>query len=286
MTSQTSSEPRRLTLETLRGILQDEEARAPHLGSLRRFNHSTVADLGKCHPIAGRALLDLGASIHGYALEGALDLGVALYEGVDLDVSRHWGSSPVEIAGPDGRLGRLREMNAERLDFPDETFDCLMSISTFEHFHHPDVVLKEMFRVLRPGGAALITTEPIWTGSYGHHLHHFGAVSDLIPPWGHLFLSKEQMSAVLDRQPWPADAPINREEALHWIYDGDGINRHSVRRLRAYFEESPFDIEWIVPLVDPPPPERVAVADYLSQILPYTADELLTRGLSLLLRKR
>ena len=286
MTPPSGPEPRRLTLETLHGILQSEVDAHPHLGDLRNFNHFLVGELNKCFALPGQTLLDLGASIHGYALEAALNHGVTLYEGIDLDVTRHWGASSVEIAGPDGRTGRLRQMNAERLNYPDGTFDCLMSISTFEHFHQPDCVLEEMFRVLRPGGVALVTTEPIWTGSYGHHLHHFGAVSDLVPPWGHLFLSKEQMQAVLDRQPWPADAPVDRAGALHWIYDGDGINRHSIHRLKAYFADSPFETDWLVPLIDPIPPERAAVAEYLSHILPYSAEELHTRGLSLLLRKR
>ena len=274
-----------MTLDALRGLIAGEVEAHPHLGELRDFNRLLVGELDKCFPVAGRALLDLGASIHGYALEAALDRGVVLYEGIDLDVVRHWGVSPMEVAGPEGRAGRLRAMNAEQLEFADASFDCLMSISTFEHFHHPDVVLNEMFRVLRPGGAVLVTTEPVWTGSYGHHLHHFGAVSDLVPPWGHLFLSKDQMRAALARRDWPADAPVDREAALHWIYDGSDINRHSLGRLKSFFAESPFEIEWLVPLIDPVPPERAAVAAYLAGILPYSADDLLTRGLSLLLRK-
>ncbi len=287
MTSQPiRSAPRRLTLDALRGLLQDEEAAAPHLGGLRSFNHFLVGELDKCRALPGCTMLDLGASIHGYALEGALDRGVALYEGIDFDVVRHWGEDSVEITGPDGRLGRLRQMNAEQLDFPNASFDCLLSISTFEHFHHPDRVLAEMFRVLRPGGVALVSFEPIWTCSYGHHLHHFGALSDLVPPWSHLFLSEEQMRAVLARQPWPADAPVDLDGALQWTYHGDGINRHDIRRLKTYFEQSPFEIDWLCPLPDEAPPERAAVAAYLARVLPYTAEELLTRGLSLLLRKR
>lgn len=286
MTSQpTSPEPRRLTLDDLRATLASEEASQPHLGDLRRFNHVLVGELHKCRALPGVTMLDLGASIHGYALEGALDQGVALYEGIDFDVTRHWGTQTVEIAGPDGRLGRLRQMNAEQLDFPDASFDCLLSISTFEHFHHPDRVLAEMFRVLRPGGAALVSFEPIWTCSYGHHLHHLGAVSGLVPPWSHLFLSEAQMREVLARQSWPTDAPVDLEATLQWIYHGDGINRHDIRRLKAYFEQSPFEVEWICPLPDDAPPERAAVAAYLARVLPYTAEELLTRGLSLLLRK-
>ena len=275
-----------LSLGTLRGILDREVAAAPHLDGLRRFNHLMVSELGKCCPLAGRAVLDLGASVHGYALEGALERGVARYEGIDWGVAWHWGAQSVEVAGPDGRTGNLRQMDAEQLDFPDGTFDCLLSVSTFEHFHGPERVLAEMFRVLRPGGAALVSFEPVWTASYGHHLHHFGEVSRLVPPWSHLYLSKEQMRAVLARQDWPAGAPIDREGALRWIYEGDGINRRDLQHLKGCFEASAFALDWMVPLPDETDPTYPVVANYLSRVLPYTADELLTRGLSLVLRKR
>ena len=177
-------------------------------------------------------------------------------------------------------------MDAEELAFADAAFDCLLTVSTFEHFHRPERVLAEMFRVLRPGGVALVSFEPVWTASYGHHLHHFGEIGRLVPPWSHLFLGKDQMRAVLARQDWPADAPLDRTEALHWIYDGEGINRHGIRHLKTCFEASPFDLEWLVPLPDETVPAAPAVADYLARVLPYSAGELLTRGLSLLLRKR
>lgn len=285
MIASPGTEPFRLTLDALRGRLEGEIAVHPHLGGLRAFNHSMVDELGKCCSLPGCAMLDVGASVHGFALEAALDRGVSLYEGIDFDITRHWGASLIEIDAPANRCGRLRQMNAEQLAFPDAAFDCLLSISTFEHFQRPDAVLAEMHRVLRPGGVALVSFEPVWTASYGHHLHHFGAVNGLVPPWSHLFLDKDQMAAVLARQIWPADAPIDRVEALHWIYAGDGINRHDIRRLQSSFEASPFEVEWIVALTDPPSAEHTAAAEYLARVLPYSAEELLTRGLSLLLRK-
>jgi SAM-dependent methyltransferase len=273
------------TLGNLKTLIGREIANQTLLGLIRGFNHSMVGELAKACSLSGRAFLDVGASVHGYALEAALERGVALYEGIDLGVSRHWRSPIVEFVSPAGSRGRLRQMNAEKLEFPDESFDCLLSISTFEHFLQPAAVLQEMHRVLRPGSVALISFEPIWTASYGHHLHHFGAVSDLVPLWGHLFLSEEQMRQVLGRQPWPSDAPINIENALRWIYRGGDINRFDIQALRIFFEESPFEIAWYQPLRDEISPERCGIAAYVSQLVPYAEDELLTKGLSFLLRK-
>ena len=58
---------RKLTLADLRDLLQRDVQAYPHLANLRAFNHLMVGELGKCSPLPGCALLDLGASIHGYA---------------------------------------------------------------------------------------------------------------------------------------------------------------------------------------------------------------------------
>ena len=272
-------------LGDLKTLISREIAHQALLGLIRGFNHTMVGELAKTCPLSGRAFLDVGASVHGYALEAALERGVALYEGIDLGISRHWRSPVVEFVNPEGSRGRLRQMNAEKLEFPDESFDCLLSISTFEHFLQPAAVLQEMYRVLRRGSVALVSFEPIWTASYGHHLHHFGEVSNLVPPWSHLFLSEEQMRGVLGRLPWPTRAPIDLEGALHWIYHAQDLNRFDIHALRIVFERSPFEIAQFYPLRDEVSTELYGIAAYLSRILPYTADELLNKGLSFLLRK-
>lgn len=46
--------------------------------------------------------------------------------------------------------------DGERLPFRDEVFDSALCIEVLEHVRAPEMVAEEMFRVLRPGGAALI----------------------------------------------------------------------------------------------------------------------------------
>jgi SAM-dependent methyltransferase len=56
----------------------------------------------------------------------------------------------------------VRHMDARKLDFPDESFDVVFSLSSIEHFGRPDGVVeasREIGRVLRPGGVAFIVTE-------------------------------------------------------------------------------------------------------------------------------
>jgi SAM-dependent methyltransferase len=71
---------------------------------------------------------------------------------------------PAAHAPFDYRRDRLevRWMDARRLDFPDESFDVVFSLSSFEHFGGPDDVAeaaRELGRVLRPGGHAFVVTE-------------------------------------------------------------------------------------------------------------------------------
>jgi SAM-dependent methyltransferase len=56
----------------------------------------------------------------------------------------------------------VRWMDGRHLDFPDESFDVVFSMSSIEHFGSPRDVkraAREMGRVLRPGGHAFVTSE-------------------------------------------------------------------------------------------------------------------------------
>ncbi len=81
----------------LREIIRAEAASQNHLTNIRNYNHAMVEELNKCYPIADKAMLDLGASVHGYALEAALTKGARRYEGIDLGIERHWKSPRVEF---------------------------------------------------------------------------------------------------------------------------------------------------------------------------------------------
>jgi 2-polyprenyl-3-methyl-5-hydroxy-6-metoxy-1,4-benzoquinol methylase len=54
--------------------------------------------------------------------------------------------------------------DAENLSFPDNSFDYVFSCETMEHLPHPEKLPKEIFRVLKPGGRFIITTENYFNG--------------------------------------------------------------------------------------------------------------------------
>jgi SAM-dependent methyltransferase len=53
-------------------------------------------------------------------------------------------------------------MDGRALDFPDESFDAVFTVSSIEHFGAPEQIARaasEIGRVLKPGGHAIIVTE-------------------------------------------------------------------------------------------------------------------------------
>lgn len=269
---------RNLDLRGLLARIERFQKRRPDTDPTRAFNHALVDTLDGLRPLRGRSLLDVGASYCGYSLERALERGAASFTGLSLEINR-----VTEVRAP-GAVGRLLPMDAEELDFPDASFDLILSLSTFEHLRDGPRVLREMHRVLRPGGSALVSFEPVWTCAYGHHLHHLPGVARLIPPWAHLLCAPESLRAALGPG-WPTDAPLSLDAVLHSIYAADFINRRPGRELLRWFQESEFEIEWTAPLPDDGAQGRRAVAEYLARLLPYDAQELLTRGYTLLLNK-
>ena len=225
------------------GIRAFNKAR-PNMVDIGAYNRDMVGVLDGLYPLKRRRILDLGASPHGYALERALELGVAEYVGVNLNISE-----TVTVQHKNS-LGHLVKMNAENLDLEPGGFDAILTISTFEHFLDGAQVLREMHRVLKRGGRALATFEPIWTSAQGHHLHHIPPIGELLPPWLHLLFTEEEMRAWLTKR-WRPDLPMTVDETVHWIFQGHDINRVDVVRMEQMFRECPLSIEWMEPLPVP-----------------------------------
>jgi len=268
------------TLEEYRKIVDQHIESQPNkslLEAIRSFNHSQLDEFNRSCPLNGTRLLDIGASPHGYALEHALEQGVSLYVGIGLDIKTR-----DLVRTPAGNTGMLMPMNALDLKFPTGMFDAVICLSVFEHVSDPAAALEEINRILQPGGCALISFEPVWTCSYGHHLHHFGDCAKLVPPWAHLIWTSEQMRDNLQKQ-WPKDAPISLDDAINWVYHSDALNRIPLARHRDIFREASLNVEWIQPL----PNEKIDETSLkkAAKSTGFSGEDLRTRGLSVLLRK-
>jgi SAM-dependent methyltransferase len=68
-----------------------------------------------------------------------------------------------------------------RLPFSDASFDVVNCRLVIEHIDSPDVVLKEFYRVLKPGGRLAVFTPNL--------LHYFGTAARLTPHWLHVWFN-------------------------------------------------------------------------------------------------
>ncbi|WP_457742659.1 class I SAM-dependent methyltransferase [Thermococcus sp.] len=96
---------------------------------------------------SGKAL-DIGCGTGNYTLE----LERRGFEVIGLDAS----GEMLKIARSKG-LNCVRG-NAYSLPFPDDSFDLVLSVAMFEFIREPERVLREVYRVLKPGGEVLIGT--------------------------------------------------------------------------------------------------------------------------------
>jgi ubiquinone/menaquinone biosynthesis C-methylase UbiE len=78
------------------------------------------------------------------------------YRVVGLDISRTFVEIARRNAMEAGVDADFQQGNATRMPFPDESFDFLLCRAAFKNFSQPVEALQEMYRVLKPGGRALI----------------------------------------------------------------------------------------------------------------------------------
>ena len=90
-------------------------------------------------------LLDIGCG-RGEFLNGFIKCGVEGF-GVDQsDVARRYCANATLATA---------DLECEPIPFDDNSFDVVYSKSVIEHFHKPEILIREMFRVLKPGGIAI-----------------------------------------------------------------------------------------------------------------------------------
>ena len=117
--------------------------------------------LRAAQPRPGERVLDVGCGTGiftaQFARQGARVTG--------LDVSSQMLAVARKRASQEGLSIELRQGQAEKLPFPDASFDVALSVTVLEFVEAPAAVVAEMARVVRPGGrlvVAALSSRGLW----------------------------------------------------------------------------------------------------------------------------
>jgi ubiquinone/menaquinone biosynthesis C-methylase UbiE len=128
--------------------------------------------LGKIHKALGRnprepfdCGLEIGAGTGYFTLN--LMLAGVIREAVATDISTGMLAALSDSADSLGLSVRTVRTEAERLPFPDESFDLVFGHAVLHHLPDLDASFAEFLRVLRPGGTVIFCGEP---SRYGDRL--------------------------------------------------------------------------------------------------------------------
>ena len=182
-------------------------------------------------------------------------------------LARHGMSLPVDRF-------EFHVADAMQLIYRDNLFDFVCSVNAFEHIPDPAAAFRELVRVLRPGGHAFVSFDPIWTADTGSHFAHY------VPePWGHLVMDESEFQRRM-REAGAQDWEV-REFA-------GAMNRVRLARYRQILDGAAdagakvlFRNSW----QGVSEPSHEAHPNLERALKSFSREELMTRGIAFVLRK-
>jgi SAM-dependent methyltransferase len=189
--------------------------------------------------VAGR-VLDAGCGGGGTALSLAEESAFA----VGLDLEARFAGAGTRLQAEKGIANAaFVQGDGERLPFRDGTFDLVFSHSVIEHVQAADGYLREIHRVLRPGGVLYLSTAPTLSLA-GAHLPRL-----LVPIPVHLLLGRRLAFALFRtlarRAPWLLQEPREANTFIALAAEGrekkdDVLQQVTVRVLDRWIRASGF----------------------------------------------
>jgi SAM-dependent methyltransferase len=175
-----------------------------------------------------------------------LDLGCG--SGVHRAVCEHAGFEWIGLDYESPEATLLGDGHA--LPFADNSFDFVLSIAVLEHIRYPFVTMREVWRVLKPGGVLIGTvafSEPYHGDCYYHHTHlgvysllrHAGLNVQAVAPHADWLVLKAQATmSLFPYMPRPlAELIVLPVQELHrlWWWAGGLVNPKATEQRRVLF---------------------------------------------------
>ncbi len=206
-----------------------------------RFVLDFVKRFARAHP--GGRVLDFGCGA-GRVVAACREAGIDMY-GADV---YYGGSETRSDADRSGLLGNvILEVRDGGMDFADSSFDLVTNNQVLEHVEDLDAVLREIHRVLKPGGTLLSifpSRDVFREGHIGIPFSHW------FPKDSHLRFLYTWAARSLGLGTWKEQAPTRRQWAvdkLRWIdtYTHYRGRREIFRTFDRYFTSEMRETDYI-----------------------------------------
>ncbi|MEV0947246.1 methyltransferase domain-containing protein [Rhodococcus sp. NPDC049939] len=127
----------------------DAVAEIPRIQRLRNWAHAAL------QVRAGKRALDIGSGT-GSETQVLAEAVTASGHAIGLDPNPGLVTLAGERAGKANSTARFIVGDIYSLPFPDESLDIVRCETVFQHLYHPNSAAKEVARVMKPGGRAMI----------------------------------------------------------------------------------------------------------------------------------
>lgn len=181
----------------------------------------------------GDKVLEIGACYDYYFLKPFREKGCQTYAiniHYDLVEEDLYEDYPVKVLG---------DMN--NLPFQDESFDVVLLSATSHHSTTPELLIRELFRVLKPGGKCLMINDPTW-----------GLIKNLGGPDNTIAYRESHINeneyAIWKYNSWFRDTGFSYQHFFSRFWDDLLLNKKILPGTRFYFFAKLFQKAWKISL--------------------------------------
>ncbi|WP_164729852.1 class I SAM-dependent methyltransferase [Rhodomicrobium lacus] len=161
-----------------------------------------------------------------------LNLGAGSGDGTPWGIRR---GEATELVGADVDAAVMENKDVDRaillsgdtLPFDDQTFDLAFSDYVVEHVERPAVFLREVYRVLKPGGAYVFRTP--------NQYHYVALVARATPHWFHKLVANRMRGLAAEAyEPFPTYYRMNTRGEVHRLAVSCGFSRVDIEMLEGF----------------------------------------------------